>query len=261
MQLLISSLNADPSSLLETMKVDSDWVLVNQCSSTSEEELTVNGHAGTCFNRLERGVGLSRNLCIDKAESDIILFSDEDIRYDAGYDKVVEEEYAAHPEADLILFNVRVCPERRTYWNQGFEKVGRFGCGRFPAYSISCRREKLVEANCRFSPLFGGGAKYSNGEDSLFLTDAIKAGLKVYKTDKVIGEEEPRESTWFNGYTEKFFFDRGVLFAHLYGGLLKYAFALRFLTKSEMYTGEIKRGKALKLILAGIKEGKAVKKG
>ena len=34
---------------------------------------------------------------------------------------------------------------------------------------FAVRRERLQAANITFSLLFGGGAKYSNGEDSLFL--------------------------------------------------------------------------------------------
>ena len=260
MELLISALNANPEELLKTMKVCSKFVLVNQCDEDNESEYIKEDLNGKIRQSKARGVGLSRNLCLDKSTEEIILFGDEDIIYDEGYASLVDAEFSAHPDADIILFNVRVSPERKTYWNESFESVGRFGCGRFPAYSIACKREKLVETNVKFSTLFGGGAKYSNGEDSLFLTDAIKAGLKVYKTPTVIGEETYRESTWFKGYTEKFFFDRGVLFAFLYEGLLKYLFAFRFLTKSEMYKGEIKRGKALKLILKGIKAGKLEKK-
>ena len=89
--------------------------------------------------------------------------------------------------------------------------------GRYPAYSIAVKREVLLDKKVRFSPLFGGGAKYSNGEDSLFLKDAFKGKIAMYATDVHIGEEIPGESTWFEGYTEKFFHDRGVLFAFLYG--------------------------------------------
>ena len=47
-----------------------------------------------------------------------------------------------------------------------------------------------------------------------------------------IGKENGRPSTWFHGYNEKFFYDRGVLYRFLYG---KAAFlmALRFLYKQK----------------------------
>ena len=54
--------------------------------------------------------------------------------------------------------------------------------------------------------------------------------MKAIALPVVIGKEEPRPSTWFNGYNEKFFFDRGVLYRALYGKMAK-LFAFRFLWK------------------------------
>ena len=69
-----------------------------------------------------------------------------------------------------------------------------------------------------------------NGEDSLFLHDCLKAGLSVYRTDKALGHELKGESTWFKGYTDKFYFDRGVLYHFLYGNLA-FLWGFRFLFK------------------------------
>ena len=78
--------------------------------------------------------------------------------------------------------------------------------------------------------MFGGGARYSNGEDSIFIRDCLRKKMKAMAVPVNIGKEVPRPSTWFNGYNEKFFFDRGVLYAYLYGCMAK-PFALRFLLK------------------------------
>ena len=79
-----------------------------------------------------------------------------------------------------------------------------------------------------FSLLFGGGAKYSAGEDSLFLKQFMDKGYKVYASPVTIGREREEDSTWFSGYHEKFFYDRGVLYRFLYGHLAG-IWALRFL--------------------------------
>ena len=42
---------------------------------------------------------------------------------------------------------------------------------------------------------------------------------EVYATPAELGSETERESTWFDGYHEKFFIDRGVLYHFLYGKL------------------------------------------
>ena len=260
LEMLISSVNQNPGGLLNKMHVNCDAVLINQCDKNSEEKINIGDYEIKVFHRNERGVGKSRNLALEHASKDILLFSDEDIEYCDGYGQDILNEFEKHPEADLLLFNVEVCPERRTYWNEGFTRVKWYNCGRYPAYSIAVRKEALERSKVWYSELFGGGAKYSNGEDSLFLKQCADCGLKMYATDVVIGKEEARESTWFKGYTEKFFFDRGVLFAFLYGNMA-WVWALRFvLTKKEMFQGEIKQKQAYRLIREGIRQGKKEKK-
>ena len=166
--------------------------------------------------------------------------------------------FAAHPEADGLLFQVEVDPSRKTYQNDSFGPVNRFNCGRYPAYSMAFRTEKLHAAGAHFSLLFGGGAPYSNGEDSLFIRDCIRAGLKLYKTPVCIGEEIPRPSTWFTGYHEKFFFDRGVLYHFLYGRAA-HLWGFRFVfCKRHLMCREIPWGKALRLLYKGIREGREI---
>lgn len=258
-QNLISSVDAVPSELISKMNISAPAVLVNQCDEDSDETIEFKGYRVLVLNRNERGVGRSRNLCIDNCSEDIILFSDEDIVYNDDYVQILENMFETHPEADMIFFNVEVCEERRTYWNDSFRKVSGMNCGRYPAYSIAARRDALIKSGVKYSVLFGGGAKYSNGEDSLFIRECLKSGMRLYASDKCIGREEARESTWFKGYTEKFFFDRGVLFYFLYGAFA-YIWGIRFvLVKKDMFKGEIGRGKAFKLICDGIRCGRSEK--
>ena len=107
-----------------------------------------------------------------------------------------------------------------------------------------------------FSLLFGGGAPYSAGEDSLFIMRCVKSGMKIYALPVSIGREELRPSTWFNGYTEKFFYDRGVLFSHLYGKLAG-VMAIRYIMlKKKLMCKEVSPKKAYGLIKKGIREGR-----
>lgn len=236
-QLLISAMSAEPKKLIEKMNVSSDAIMINQCDKNQYENLLVKDCEGKerevkIYSFCERGVGLSRNNALLRADKEISLFSDDDIVYVNDYEQKIVAEFEKHKEADVLLFNVEVCEERRTYFNTDFHRVRWFNCGRYPAYAIAIRTEKMHNANLTFSLLFGGGAKYSNGEDSLFLRDCLKAGLRMYATDVVIGKEEAGESTWFFGYNKKFFYDRGVLYHYLYGSLAK-VWGLRFLLKNK----------------------------
>ncbi len=263
-QLLISSVDQDVRALTKKMKIETDAVIVNQCDRYGYREWSTESGRIRNFDMMERGVGLSRNTALLHAAADICLFSDEDIVLEKGYRDIVREAYKQRPDADMILFNVRVAPERRTYWNDRVKRVRFYNYGRYPAYSISGRLEALRRANVHFSLLYGGGARYSNGEDSLFLKDCLDAGLRIYAVPDCIGEEIPRESggsTWFHGFTEKFFTDRGVLYHDLYGRLAG-IFSLRFLLKKRKeMCREIPLWKAYRLMKKGIRSQKKGGKG
>ncbi len=236
-QLLISAVNKQPEVLIEEMKVKSDAILIHQCDKYDYQIFKVldenkNEREIRVYSFCEKGVGISRNNALLRADKEISLFSDDDIVYEKDYEDKIVKEFEKHKEADVLLFNVNVCEERRTYFNRDFHRVRWYNCGRYPAYAIAIRTDRMQECNVTFSLLFGGGAKYSNGEDSLFLRDCLKAGLKMYATDVVIGEEKATESTWFFGYNKKFFYDRGVLYHYLYGAMAK-VWGLRFLLKNK----------------------------
>lgn len=261
---LVSCVNQEEEKLASLMHLEQDATIINQTDETSQKEYRLLDSVGrlTCIRMTERGVGLSRNTAMeymDKAGG-VCLFSDEDIRYDKGYSLAVSEEFEAHPEADMILFNVRVNPKRRTYWNDKFKRIRFYNYGRYPAYSIAVRKEALLKSGVKYSLWFGGGAKYSNGEDSLFLKDCLASGMKIYASPVCLGEEEERPSTWFSGYHEKFFHDRGVLYAFLYGPM-KYVMAWVFLLrKRKVMCKEVTFKQAVKFMYEGIREAESLPK-
>lgn len=255
-QVLTAAVDKEARTLAESMNLATDAIIVNQCDRYSYEEFEYNGKSVRCFSMKERGVGLNRNTALLHADGDIVLFSDEDIRFYDGYEKQVLNAFEKNPDADLITFNFKVDERRATYRNGEERPVRWYNYGRYPTYSAAARLEALRKCNVSFSLLFGGGAKYSNGEDSLFFRDCLKKGMHLYTSTEEIGEEIYRESTWFKGYHEKFFVDRGVLYHFLYGKMAK-LFALRFLYahKNEMCR-EIPVKAAYKLMKKGIAEGK-----
>lgn len=256
LEVLVSAVDKNAEKLISQMHIATDAVLANQCDHYDYETVTVQGGSVKCFSMPERGVGLSRNTALLHASGDMVLFSDEDIVLAPDYKEQILDAYASLPDADLILFNVKVAPSRRTYWNREICRVTYRNYGRYPAYSISAKLDALRRANVQYSLLFGGGAKYSNGEDSLFLRDCLRAGLRVYAHTACIGREQERESTWFSGYHEKFFRDRGVLYHYLYGKLAL-PLSLRFLwVHRKTMCREIWVGKAFLMMRAGVREAR-----
>lgn len=251
---LVSAVNQNIEELAAQMKLQTDAVITNQCDrdENGEFELPTGKVRWTCLS--SRGVGINRNTCIQNASyGDILLFSDEDIIYDDDYAKLIVSEYEAHPEADGLIFNMRVNEHRRTYWNEDYKRIRFYNYGRYPAYSISIKREVLEKCKVKFPLEFGGGAKYINGEDSVFLHDLLGAGVKLYRTPICLGEETERESTWFKGYDERFFVSRGALYVRLYGSMAK-VMAWVFLLRHRYMTSEFGLTNAYRCMKQGMKE-------
>lgn len=99
------------------------------------------------------------------------------------------------------------------------------------AVRVAFRRSSIQKANIWFTTLFGGGCVFPSGEDSMWLREAKRKGLRFYVSKETIGEVDMTESSWFTGYNEKFFFGKGAICAAMYGrmaGLWSVYYLLRY---------------------------------
>ncbi len=252
-QMLVSGVQLNNATVAQTMGLEADSIIINQTDVNAYEEYEYSGHKIQCYSFAERGVGLSRNNALLRATADIIVFSDEDIVYEKGYIDKILRAYEQYPDADMLLFNIDVVEDRATYHTDSLTRVRPWKCGRYPTYSFTCRRESIHRNNITFNLLFGGGARYSNGEDSLFIKECLKKGLKVYALPVTLGKEIPRPSTWFNGFTDKFLYDRGVLYRFLYGCMaIPMAFVFLYRKRKGMLK-DVPMSRGWKLMNKGIK--------
>lgn len=216
LQVLLSTMHqTDCIGLLKKMNIKTNAIVVNQSDQNNHTDFTHNGSHIVFITQKDRGVGLSRNTALMKADDGIALFADDDVVYKNDYDDLIKLEFEMHPRADAILFNVPSNnPDRQEYETKRFKRVRIYNCLRYGTFRLAVRVSPVRESNIYFSLLFGGGAKYSSGEDSLFIADCIRSGLKLYASPVTIGVVDHKNSTWFNGYTDKFFFDKGVFFKY-----------------------------------------------
>lgn len=213
-QLIVSTMNQKNDDLIKKMNITSNAIIINQSDNMSYRETAIEGAVVKWYEFFERGIGLSRNSGLMRAEADIIQFADDDMYFTETYQEDVLNEYRRHPEADVILFSNECLNEHRMpYQVDKFGPVGRIEGVKFGGARITARRDKLLYNNISFSLLFGGGSKYAAGEDVTFIQDCIKAGLKVYKSPVVVSTMKQESSTWFKGYDSKYYKDKGALLA------------------------------------------------
>ena len=204
----------EDENFLELMNIQTDIVIGNQCDHNGNELFTHNDNNATVLSRQERGVGRNRNTCLFYSNADIVLFADNDVCYYDGYGKKIEDYYNTHPNADIVIFNFKEKRDNEPIHdiNKQNKKARLKDITKFGTWAVTAKRESILKKRISFSLLFGGGAKYGCGEDSLFLIDCYNMGLNIYLSDDTLGEVIHKESTWFKGITEKYVFDKGALF-------------------------------------------------
>ncbi len=256
-EVLASVMNQTDYSIVEKMNLNTNAIIINQSNDVKFNEFFYKNSKIRFFTFNERGVGLSRNNAILRAEADILLFADEDIEYVNNYDQIVINAFLENPDVDMILFNVPSKNiNRPTYIINKKSRVHFYNCLRYGAVKIAIKRKSLVKKNVYFSPLFGGGAKYSAGEDSLFIAECIKHKMKVITNPSIIGYVSQESSSWYQGFNDKYFIDKGVFFYYL-NHKFSIFFGIYYIIK-HMSKFQVDKDlfSAFKLILRGIKIAK-----
>lgn len=256
LEVLMSAMYQKDLSLAKQCEPETDVLLINQCDEESYCEELYNGHKIRMISTKERGISNSRNMAIKNAVGDICIICDDDEKYHKGYRDAILKAYDEKLDADIIAFNVEhINPRANMKLIKDFKRAGRFKT--YGAWCLTFKREVVLENNIQFNTDFGpGSGKIMCGEESVWQYDAKKKGLHIYEHPFCIAEVAQSDSTWFNGYNEQFFYDKGAFLQtampklkHLF----KYYYVYRLKANTTLSIKEqlqwINRG------IMGIKEG------
>lgn len=211
-QVLVAAMGQKDHSLLDRMNIQSDVIVGNQCDYDSVARFEWKGHRAIYLSFAERGVGLNRNNALMRADGDVCLFADDDMRYCDDYVSIVAEAFEQHPEADVLVFNL-IEKEITRKVIRKFERVRWYNFLRYGTARVAVRNNAIRQNGIYFNQCFGGGTSHCHGEDNLFLAACLQKGLKIYAVPAYIAElTEERPSSWDTGYDEKYIKDQGVLY-------------------------------------------------
>lgn len=243
-EVLVATMGQKDFSLYDKMNLRCDCLIANQCGRWDYREQTTTTAKVRMISSDTVGVGINRNLALSNAKGDILLLADDDIVYYDGTLDAVAEAFVRFPDADVIAFGMdmtrkgelsarRLEPcKRRALWNSM----------RYGACRIAVRRSAVRKHSLSFSELFGGGCMYGSGEDTIFLRECFRKGLKVYSHSYVLGTCARDHSSWFKEYNAKFFYDHGAMLACAFPAgkqLIKWYFAWKLKKKTGVPLGKI----------------------
>ena len=255
LQVLVATMNAtNIKDLYTRMNLKSDALVINQSDRVNYESFDVGDSVLECYTFAERGLSRSRNNALMRATADIVCLADDDMIYSDSYVDDIVTEFEKHPEADAIVFNVDLInSDRKTHKINCFGRVGKRESKEYGSVHIAMRREKVLLKNVFFNVQFGSGSSYKCGEDTLFLKDLIDSGLRLYRSPLKIADVDMSESTWFKGYDEEFFKNKGAVMAAAYPSVCYLLVIIQALKNSKKRLGSYSEfWKLLKWYAAGV---------
>ncbi len=255
--ILMSCMNQLDDKLVKDSQLTENVIVINQCDKNEYNEYATQNGVAKMYSTTDRGLTKSRNMAISKSKADICMLCDDDEIFVADYENKIKKAYAEIKQADVVIFKMVNRP------NPFGDEAKRL---RFPntmkvsSWQISFKRNRLIETGVRFDELLGAGTGNGAEEELKFLTDCEKAGLKIYFYPEEIASVAQQESTWWEGFNEQFFINRGATTRYILGWFVATLYAFYYAVKKRgYYDNGMTVSRAIKYTLKGMRENKITK--
>ena len=244
---LLSCMHQKDFSIIEDSQLNNvPTVIVNQCNCNN----IVSEGMYTMISTTTRGLSVSRNLAIQNSKAEICLLADDDETFVPCLEEKIMAAYRNIKDADIIIFKMINYPNR---FRDKIKKLKKYDCLKVSSYQISFRKSAIIEKNIAFDVKLGAGSGNGASEENKFLLDCYKKGLKIYYCPIEIALLKPNQSTWFNGFDEKFFFNHGKTTRYILGLTKAVLYGFYYLLfKHKVYKKDISMWKANKYLFKGI---------
>ncbi len=242
LEVLISTMGQKDSHLLANMHLPCDAIVINQCGKNGMCTIQHNGHRVLWIDSNDKGLSKSRNLAIQHATADICLLADDDIVYRKDTVCTVLGGYQKHPQADFITYQVEGIEQPFKCYSPKEARRFWLASNKCSSVEISFRRARLLNS---------GGAQYSLGEETLLLWQSISAGLKLWYVPHCIAQLHIGNSTWFNGFTDTYLYNKGANFAAMSQWMSSFLNLQYVLRKRHLFKESLNIFQMLKVVHSG----------
>lgn len=248
-EVLISAMNQKDASIFKRTNIQSNALMINQCNDENYWEEKQKYGILRVISTKERGLSNSRNMALEKACGKYVLLCDDDeLLYDE-YPEIIEKAFNDKPYADIICFQIK--RNGKKYSNDCF-KLGFLSSLKIASWQICIKLSSLKKNNVMFDSNFGAGTPIGSGEENIFLYDCLKKGLMLYYIPICIGEVAQKKSTWFKGFNQLYFFNRGRIIRRMMGFIFGGAYCFYFVvSKYSRYKSNLTFKSACLSILKG----------
>lgn len=209
---MVSTMNSNHS-LIEQMNLEGNCIVVNQTNVEGMSSIRHEKASVKWIDSLERGLSKSRNKCIRELDEGYALIADDDVEYFDGYSEIVVDSFQKNPNIDILIFQVNDRQGKFKQYKDREYHIRYLRSLKVASVQIAFRISSIKNNNLQFNELFGSGSTYKMGEENIFLFECLNKNLKIKYIPKQIAWLKLGDSTWFEGYNDKYLFDRGASFA------------------------------------------------
>lgn len=257
LEVLMACMHQEDDTLVKKSKISGDIIVINQCDKNGYFEYKTQKGLAKIFCTTQRGLTKSRNMAIEISDADICLLCDDDEIFEENYEQKILQAYKQLPQADVIILKMK---NRKASFADKVQRIKFPKTMKVSSWQISFKRQSLKRAGIKFDELLGAGTGNGAEEELKFLIDCEKSGLKIFYVPIIIASVGQTESTWFDGFTEQFFINRGATTRYILGFPLAFIYAIYYvLIKKKLYANQISPYQVFYATVKGMIENKITK--
>lgn len=192
-EILISTVNRESLNFLWKMfphfpNINYRILIVNQITNTSINLKSEFSNIRV-INSPTLGSSLNRNIAIQNAIGEIVVFADDDVTYRNDFIKTILDTYK-NCDSEVILFKAKKNKKDylRNYPSRAIKNISQIQTLTFGTIEITINLEKIKhkKLDLEFDENFGINSFFQLGEEPIFLTDLKKQGCKLSFIPKTI---------------------------------------------------------------------------
>lgn len=219
-QILVTTMHKQDDSIFEKMNLQTDAVIANQADFDSLDEKSHGKNKVRLVTTKTRGLSKNRNIAIDNIGEDIeyVVFSDDDMIWKDGYEDIILDSFKKYPDCSALKFNVNCVSKRKISMKNftEFHIASRSEVGSWGVCGLALKADIVRKKNINFNERFGAGTTNYCGEDTIFLQELFKKKYMIGCVPDIIADIDQTNSSWFNGYDEKYFTVSGMILQEIY---------------------------------------------
>jgi glycosyltransferase involved in cell wall biosynthesis len=194
-----------------------DREVLVQVQNPQEISYVVSEKSAKIIEMRSVGVAKSRNAAIERASGKYLLFADDDITFsEAGIAEALEY-FEANPDCAIALTQAKDDSGalRKEYFKE-VKPLRLTNSARAATYELMIRVDAFREKGIKFDENFGAGAENYLGDEYIFISDALRAGLKGVHLPVVLATH-PTESSGSRWGSEQDLSARQKVFSRVFG--------------------------------------------